>query len=296
MLGINEPLVNELGGELLRTPEGDIEVSLERLKLGLKYGGFSGRTLETYLFHNRDFLRFLGKSMEETSEDDIKRYIAFIMENRSPSTAGLALSAIKFFYKEVLGRDFYYLPGPKREHKIPVILTKGEVSRLMGAVKNIKHRILLELMYGCGLRVSEALDLKIRDLDPSRRVIRVFGKGGKERQAPIPRRLARDLEFYAKFRDPENPYVIPSARGGKLCVKSAQKIVERAARKAGVRKSISPHTLRHSFATHLLEQGTSIRVIQRLLGHARIQTTQLYTQVSTHLLQSVTSPLDTLRP
>lgn len=288
-----EPPVNEFRGSL-RASGGDIEVSLGRLKLGLKYGGFSGRTLETYLFHNRDFLRFLGRSMESTSEEDIKRYIAFIMENRSPATAGLALSAIKFFYKQVLGRDFYYLPNPGREHRLPAILTREEASRLIGAVKNIKHRILLELMYGCGLRVSEALNLKIRDIDFPRRIIKVFGKGRKVRQVPIPRRLARDLEFYSRFRN-ENPYVIPSARGGRLCVKSAQKIMERAARKAKIRKRISPHTLRHSFATHLLGQGTSIRVIQKLLGHARIQATQLYTQVSTSLLQSVTSPLDTLQ-
>ncbi len=289
MLGMNEPLVNELGGEVLRAPEGDIEVSLWRLKLGLKYGGFSGGALGTYLFHSRDFLRFLGKSMESSSEEDIKRYIAFITENRSPATAGLALSAIRFFYKEVLGRDFYGLQSPEGDRRLPAILTGGEAKNLLNAVKNLKHRILLELMYGCGLRVPEALNLKIQDLDLSRKVIRVFDKGMRERLVPVPRRLARDLEFYARFRD-ESPYVIPSGRGGRLCMKSAQKIVEGAAKKAGIKKRISPHTLRHSFATHLLEQGTSIRTIQGLLGHARIQTARPCTQTP----QPVTSPLDAL--
>ncbi len=288
-----EPLVNEPRGEFLRTPGGDIEVSLERLKLGLKYGGFSGRTLETCLFYNRDFLRFLGKSMESTSEDDIKRYVAFIMENRSPSTAGLALSAIKFFYKQVLGRDFYYLSNPKREYRIPAILSREESSRLIGAVKNIKHRILLELMYGCGLRVPEALNLKRQDLDFKGRIIHIRNsKGGKDRLVPIPVKLSNKLSFYLRLRDDENPYVLPSRRGGRLCIKSAQEIVKAAARKAGIRKSISLHTLRHSFATHLLEQGVRIRIIQRLLGHKDIKTTQ----VSTQLLKSVVSPLDTLEP
>jgi integrase/recombinase XerD len=283
--------VNELSGEFLRTPEGDIEVSLERLKLGLKYGGFSGRTLETCLFYNRDFLRFLGKSMESASEGDIRRYIAFIMENRSPSTAGLALSAVRFFCRQVLGRDPYDLPDPERGYGIPAILSREEASRLMGSVKNIKHRILLELMYGCGLRVSEALNLKRQDLDFKGRIIRVRnGRGGEDRLVPIPVKLSSKLGFYLRLRDDENPYVLPSRRGGRLCIRSAQGIVKAAAGRAGIRKSISPHTLRHSFATHLLEQGTDIRIIQGLLGHKGIRTAQPYTR----LLKGVVSPLDTL--
>lgn len=304
LLNIFESNVDD-SRDFYEVPSGDMEFFseiqrsannlMDQLELELRAKGFSRKTIKSYLYHNRDFLRFLGKKLGYTTESDVKKYITFLLENNSPQTARLALSAIKFFYKHVLGVDFYDISNPKKEHKLPVILTREEASSLIGAIKNIKHRILLELMYGCGFRVSEVVKLKKQDVDLKEGILRIhLGKGKKDRLVPIPVKLSNKLSFYLRLRDDENPYVLPSKRGGCLCIKTCQEIVKNAAKKAGIKKSISPHTLRHSFATHLLEQGTDIRIIQRLLGHKDIKTTQLYTQVSTQILKSVVSPLDTL--
>ncbi len=290
--------VNDGRGYLEISPSEDCRLSdcvndARSLEIELKSRGFSKKTVKSYLYYNADFLRFVGKSAGEATEEDVKNYMAFLIENRSASTASLALAAIRFFSKRVLMKDFEHINNPKRETKLPDILTRDEVRKMIEMTSNIKHKILLELLYGCGLRVSEVVNLRITDVSVHERVIHVRnGKGGKDRMVPLPRLTAQKLEFFMKVRDENNPYLIPSARGGKITTKTVYLVVKQSAERARVRKNVHPHTLRHSFATHLLENGHDIRVIQKLLGHADIKTTQIYTHISRDFLRNVTSPLD----
>ncbi len=271
---------------------------MRKLELEMRARGLSPKTIKSYLYHNRDFIKYLKSRGAGLTEDEVKNYIALVLENNSPATANLALSAIKFFYAQLFGRELH-VRNPKREHKIPDILTREEAMRMISSTTNIKHRILLELLYGCGLRVSEAAKTRIEDIDLRNRMLKVRqGKGRKDRQVPIPMKTCHRIEFYLKLREDSNPYLFPAREdreGQHISAASIQKVVARAARKAGIKnKKIHPHTLRHSYATHLLEQGTDIRVIQKLLGHTSIRTTEIYTQVSTQALKNIVTPLDAI--
>jgi integrase/recombinase XerD len=184
---------------------------------------------------------------------------------------------------------------PKRESKLPSVLTQNEVENVISSVKNPKHRMFLELLYSSGLRVSEAVSLKKSDIDFDQNIgIVRSGKGKKDRYFIISPNLSDRLAKYLFTRNDENLYIFDSARGGHITVKTAQEIVKKAAKKAKIPKNVTPHTLRHSFATHLLESGTDIRIIQRLLGHKRIDTTQIYTHISTANIKNIKNPLDQL--
>lgn len=209
-------------------------------------------------------------------------------------TVNLHISAVKFFCRSILNREIN-IPFMKRPDRIPEVLTKEETSKMIGAIANPKHRLLVETIYGCGLRVSEAAKLKKEDIRFNEGLLFIRqGKGGKDRFVSLPASLSKRLESYLVLRNDANPYVFDSSRGGHLSIMSIQKIVEKAAGKAGINKNVHPHTLRHSYATHLLENGTDIRIIQKLLGHTDIRTTQMYTHVSAATIKNVRSPLDTL--
>jgi len=263
----------------------------EKLALEMKSRGFSRRTIISYISH---VSRFLEEVKPESAEDEIQQYFISLSEKLDPRTINLRISAVKFFYKEVLGKELRinYMKRPKR---LPEVLTKEEVILILNSILNTKHRLMIETIYGCGLRVSEAIMLRKEDLRFNEDVIFVRqGKGRRDRVVTLPASSSNRLEAYINSRNDTNPYVFDSNRGGHLTTMSVQKIVENAGKKAGVTKNVHVHTLRHSYATHLLEQGTDLRIIQRLLGHADIKTTQLYTQVSTALIKNVKSPLDTL--
>ncbi len=280
-------------GHQMRNPSNYREMTA--LEAELRSRGFSGKTVKSYIHYNKDFMRFIGKSMGDIDERDVKNYMRFLLENRSVSTATLALASIRFFANNVLMKDFECIKNPRREMRLPDVLSREEVTMMMDSTKNIKHRILLELLYGCGLRVSEAANLKTTDVSMHERIIHVRqGKERKDRIVPLPGKTAQKLEFFLKVRDDSNPYLIPSGRGGKMTTKTIYLIVKQAAERAGIKKNVHPHTMRHSFATHLLENGHDIRVIQRLLGHADIKTTQIYTHLSRDFLRNVTSPLDAM--
>ncbi len=264
---------------------------LEMFKAEMKSRGFSRRTVISYIFH---VSRFLDEAGTESPAEIVQQYFISISEKLDPRTVNLRISAVKFFYKEVLGKELRinYMKKPKR---LPEVLTKEEVARMINSISNTKHRLLAETIYGCGLRVSEAIKLRKEDVRFAEGVIFVRqGKGRRDRAVTLPASASKRLEAYINSRNDTNPYVFDSNRGGHLTTMSVQKIVEKATRKAGILKNVHVHTLRHSYATHLLEQGTDLRIIQRLLGHADIKTTQLYTQVSTALIRNVKSPLDTL--
>jgi integrase/recombinase XerD len=173
------------------------------------------------------------------------------------------------------------------------VLTPEEVKMLIDSTGNVKHRLIIKLLYGCGLRVSEVVNLKGHDFDFGEGLMHIrLSKGRKDRFVKIPESMHEELSAYSMLNDSD--VFFPSARGGKLSTATVQKIVKSASERAGIKKDISPHTLRHSFATHLLEGGTDLRVIQKLLGHSDIKTTQIYTQVSTQSIKKIKSPIDSL--
>ena len=270
---------------------------LDKLETELKIRGFSKRTVDTYLFHNRKFLEFVKKEPQDVIEDDAKKYIAHLMSDRKykPGSVNLALSSVKFFYREILqNRAFNAVKAPKSEKKLPTVLTKEEIKKMLNAVENPKHKLLIEFMYSSGLRVSECVSLKINDLDLMEKMGKIIhGKGNKERYIILSDNLIRHLDKYMDNRKDNNPYIF-SIRDRHITARQAQKVVSESAKRAGIKKRVFCHALRSSFATHLLEAGTDIRIIQELLGHSNLSTTQIYTKVSTQQLKKVKSPLDSL--
>src|SRR3989338_7162500 len=270
---------------------------LDKLETELKIRGFSKRTVESYGYHSKNFIDFIKKDPKEVSEQDAKSYLAYLLSERkySPRSANLALSSLKFFYKEVLQNPaFNEVKAPKLEKKLPTVLTKDEIRQLLNAVDNPKHRLLIEFMYSSGLRVSECVNLKIDDLDLSEKMGKVrHGKGNKERYIILSESLIQHLSVYLSTKKDSSTYIF-SINNRPITIRQAQKVVKRAAKKAGINKRVFCHALRSSFATHLLEAGTDIRVIQELLGHSNLATTQIYTKVSTQQLKKVKSPLDSL--
>ncbi|MFH1978109.1 MAG: site-specific tyrosine recombinase/integron integrase [Candidatus Aenigmatarchaeota archaeon] len=259
---------------------------LIRLENELKSRGFSRKTVKSYLFHVSTFLRHIST---DSTQEEIQRYFIQLAENADPRTVNLRISAVKFFYKNILHRNLY-INYMKRPRKIPEVLTVQEVMYMISSTTNPKHRTIIEMLYGCGLRVSEITKIKKSDINIPERIIFIRqGKGMKDRIVPLPLTLK---EIVYNFSVDDCPYVFQSERGGKLTEKTIQVIVKNAAKKAEIKKRVSPHTLRHSYATHLLESGTDIRIIQRLLGHSSVKTTELYTHVSRALLKNIKSPLD----
>lgn|SRR3989338_734125 len=269
---------------------------LEKLKLELDSRGFSEKTKKSYLFFINDFLKFVEKRPSEIKEEDIKRYVSYIITKKKYTniTANLAISSLKFFFSEVVKKNVCQgISRPKRENHLPTVLSKEEVKRIIESANNIKHRLILKCLYGMGLRVSEIVNLKINDIDFDREVVKIaVAKGNKQRYVMLPEELKSDFKNYMALEKPTK-YLF-YGRNSKYTIKSVQKIFEYAIKKAGIKKDASCHTLRHSFATHLLEQGIDIRYIQALLGHSRLQTTQIYTHVANNKLKNIRSPLDNL--
>jgi len=270
---------------------------LEKLENELKLRGFSDKTISAYMFQNRKFLEFSGKKPEEIGQDDIKKFLGNLISDKKqrPASVGLTLSALKFFYLEVLKRPvFEGIKAPKTEKKIPTVLAREEIKRMIEAVENPKHRLLIQLMYSSGLRVSECVTLKMDDLDLEERMGTIrSGKGRKDRHIILSEKLVEQLKDYLSKKKVDSPYIF-SVKDRHITTRQAQKVVSQAAVKAGIKKRVFCHALRSSFATHLLESGTDIRVIQELLGHSNLNTTQRYTMISREQLKKVKSPLDEL--
>ncbi len=269
---------------------------LKKLEAEIKVRGFSKKTLDAYMLHNEKFLKFVKKMPDDVSETDIKAFLGYLISDKGnrPSSVNLTLSSLKFFYKEVLKKDlFANIKPPKSEKRLPTVLNKDEVKAMLAAAKNPKHRLLIEFMYASGLRVSECVNVKLNDLEIEQGLGTVrLGKGRKDRQFILSVILTEHIKQYLK----ENPGIeyLFGNNGKSISVRQAQKIVKKVASIAGIKKRVFCHALRSSFATHLLEAGTDIRVIQELLGHSNLATTQLYTKVSTEQLKRVKSPLDSL--
>jgi len=269
---------------------------LKPLVTELKLRGSSPNTIKKYLYVNQDFLEFSQKQPADVTQEDLKEYLADLLdEGQEHTSVALARSALLFFYNELLKKGFMEIKTPKIDKKLPIVLTKDEVRRLIEAATHEKSKLLIKLLYASGLRISECLNLKIEDLEMEQRIAWVrHGKGGKDRMVILSQALVTELKHQFLKDGVSSGLIIRGQDNGSMSPRNAQKIVTNAARLAGINKPVTPHKLRHSFATHLREAGTDLRVIQELLGHASIQTTEIYTHVSTEEKSKVVSPLDTL--
>lgn len=265
-----------------------------KLRQEMRLRGFSQKTIKSYLLYIEACLRFTGKSAREVRGEDVRRYLEQLAETgKSASTLNCAYSALQFYFGVVLHRTFFmHIPRVKKPHKLPAVLAKEEVMRMIESMKNLKHKCMIQMLYGTGMRVGELVHLRMRDIDFERNCIRVVqGKGAKDRQALLPKTVRETLERQAKIKQ-GGDFLFTGYDGGRLTEATIQKVVAQAAVRAGIAKMVTPHTLRHSFATHLLENGTDIRYIQELLGHAKLQTTQIYTHVAASAIGGIASPLD----
>ncbi|MBM3232340.1 integrase [Candidatus Pacearchaeota archaeon] len=266
------------------------EELLFHLAQELEIRGFSSKTAKSYEHSVNQFLDYVKEN--ELNQQKVKDYIQLNIKNKNPSTISHHIFAIQFFFDKVLHQKIF-IPRPKKNKTLPVILNLEEAKNLVNAPTNIKHKLILKLLYGCGLRVSEIVNLKKEDLDFNEGLIHVkLSKGKKDRFVKIPVTIKEELKHYASLNKEE--FLFPSQRGGKLTTATIQAIVEKAAKKTNITKEVYPHLLRHSFATHLLEQGTDLRIIQKILGHSDIKTTQIYTQISQQSIKNIRSPLDNI--
>ncbi|MCK5459917.1 tyrosine-type recombinase/integrase [Candidatus Parcubacteria bacterium] len=265
-----------------------------KLKQEMKLRRFSDKTIKSYLYYIIDILNYANKNPKTVNTEDIRNYLEKLVDDKkSSSTLNTAYSALKLYFEKILYRRFFVnIPRAKQVKKLPEVLTKEEVKKILAIIKNVKHKLLLALMYSSGLRVSEIITVKVKDLDFKSKILKVRqAKGAKDRITIMSKKVADILEKYTKNKK-INDYIFKNSRGGKLTERTVQKVFTQAFKDAKIKKQASCHSLRHSFATHLLEAGTDIRYIQELLGHARLETTQIYTKVANNKLREIKSPLD----
>jgi len=258
---------------------------------------YSSNTQNIYCKYFRDFVfHFKNEEPEKITTDRINAYILELIQSKkiSISQQNQRINAIKFYYEKILGKEkqYYALQRPKKEHKLPKVLGKHEVKKIINSCNNIKHKCILMLIYSAGLRRGELINLKITDIDSERMVINIIGaKGKKDRISLLSTNMLQLLRSYYKKFKPEK-YLFEGAKGGKYSPTSIANILKNSARRAGINKNVTPHMLRHSFATHLLEQGTDLRYIQELLGHNSSKTTEIYTHVSKKAIDKIKNPVD----
>jgi len=254
--------------------------------------GYSRQTIKAYHYNIRKFLKFLEKSRLNLNNNAIRSYLLTL--NLSVNSMRLQHASIGFFFREILQKPFTTkeVPVMKKEKTLPKLLGKEQIKDMIGATNNLKHKLIIKLLYSSGLRLAELLNLKRKDIDFEKNIIYVRqGKGKKDRITLISENLKLDLLKYYSNNIFKTEYVL-EGRKGKYSKKSVQKILDNIGKKIGVK--VHPHMLRHSFATHLLDAGTDIRHIQKLLGHSDISTTEIYTHVSNRDISNIKSPMDNL--
>ncbi len=271
----------------------------EEYLLKLKELRYSEKTLKTYKAGFEDFINhFVTENPENISEEQIIEYLRHLVFERkvSESTQNCAINAVKFFYEKVLNgqRKLYKIDRPRKEKTLPVVLSVEEIKRLLATIHNLKHKAILITIYSAGLRISEAINLKLKDIDSKRMQIRVENsKGKKDRYTLLANNTLIILrKYFLEYRPKE--YVFEGQTGNEYTESSIQSIMKEAVRKAKITKQATVHTLRHSFATHLLENGTDLRYIQELLGHSNSKTTEIYTHVTTKGFDQIVSPMDNI--
>lgn len=269
----------------------------DRMEEDLKLGGYSVSTSRIYLHYARQFAAYHKRSPAEMGEPEIRAYLLHLMEAKcSHETYRQVRAGLHFLYTVTLRRPVEIIPPPMRRKPthLPQVLSGSEVSALLEAVRNSKYRAVLMVMYGAGLRVAEACQLRPEDIDSKRMLIRVRdGKGNRDRYTLLSARLLDFLRQYWRHNRPQT-WLFPGLKGRALSPNTVRHTFQKACRLARISKRVTPHVLRHSFATHLLESGTDISVIQVLLGHASLQATTVYTHITLEHLSRLRSPLDLL--
>lgn len=275
---------------------GLMEVMLEELRLR----NYSPRTIKAYSSCVRAFARHIAPTLpRDATEHHVRSYLLYLLEEkeRPAGTVNQVFNALKFLYEELYHRSLVIrdLPRPRKERRLPVVLSTDEIRRILDAPKNPKHRLMLSLLYSAGLRLGEVVRLRPEDLDRDRRMIHVRqGKGAKDRRTILSPSVLERVDAYLAFARPIK-YLFEGTRPGvPYSPRSVQNVFEAAREKAGIKKPATVHSLRHAFATHLLEQGTDIRYIQELLGHSSLKTTEIYTHVAAKVVQNIPSPIEIL--
>jgi len=272
---------------------------LKTAKQKLVIRNYSPRTIASYLSAINHFSEWLiTKKVTKVTDEKVEKYLHYLKQTKKRSISSMkqTIASLKFIYSDVLKKD---IPSSliiqfRKEEKIPVVLSEEEVTRLLNSVNNLKHSAILMTIYSSGIRLNELLSLQVKDIDFDRNIIIVkMGKGKKDRQSVLSQSLKSVLINYLG-KDQPSKYAFEGQSGGRYSASSVQSIMKKAVKNAGVKKHATVHTLRHSFATHLLENGTDIRFIQELLGHKRLETTQIYTHISKVSFDRIKSPLDRL--
>jgi integrase/recombinase XerD len=274
----------------------------KRMLEELQRRNFSSETIRAYLFAVKDFAAYFGKRPDQLSQEHLRQYQLHLLNDRKLAVETISgrIAALRFFFVKVLHRPYREidLVYPKRPERLPVILSEEEVARLIESASTSYHRVILMTLYGTGLRREELCRLKVTDVDSQRMVLHVRqGKGNKDRDVTLSPRLLEVLRAYWKWRKPKT-YLFPSPYRSRterpIDSKTVWHAVRKAAQRAGIQKKVSPHLLRHSWATHLLERGTDLKTIQMLLGHFDLEATTIYLHLSQRHLQAVNNPIDAL--
>lgn len=270
----------------------------DKLERELRIRKYSTRTIDSYLYYNHKLLEHTGKFPEDMTPNDIRGFLdhLFSDQNSAVATVNLALNGLRFQYEKILHMNILYgLKRPKKDRKLPVVFSKEEIGKILSAPMNPKHKALLSLIYSAGLRVSEASKLRVDDLDRSRGLLIIrSAKGRKDRHSLLSEKVVRIVDDYVRLAQPTG-WLFPGQEPHKrLTVRTIERVFEIALTRSGIRKKAGIHSLRHSFATHLLESGIDLRYIQELLGHSSCKTTEIYTHVSTKNFQRIQSPIDTI--
>ncbi len=271
----------------------------QRMLEDLQIRRYSPTTIRIYLRAIAEFAQHFGKAPDRLGAEHIRQYQLYLIQEKKVSRPAFIqmVCALRFFYTHTLNRKISMerIPFPRRERKLPLILSREEVKALLEAPGNLRHRTLLAILYGCGLRVAEVTQLKVSDIDSARNVLRVrHGKGRKDRQTLLPAKLLELLRCYWRSQRPTD-WLFPGADSTRpISAKAVFLACRKATQRAGISKPIHPHSLRHAFATHLLEAGVNLRTIQILLGHANLETTARYLHVADVAVRTTASPLDSL--
>lgn len=272
----------------------------QQMEMDMELRGLSKYTCKSYLQHMHHFVRHFKKSPLEMTEKEIREYLHYLTHDKklSHSYVNCAYSALKFFYTVTTDWewDIRKLPRLKKQSKLPIVLAPKEINTIFLVTTNLKHKSILMTIYSAGLRVSEAAHLKVSDIDSKRMQIRIqSGKGNKDRYCMLSQTLLEILRRYWYAYQPSD-WLFPSVQKDKpLSTRSIQKIFKKSLKQAGIHKETGVHGLRHSFATHLLELGTDIYSIQKLMGHSNIKTTSIYIHVQEQKVLNIVSPLDRIQ-
>ncbi len=279
--------------------EGKVDLVPEEFVKTMLLKNYSPNTIRTYRSMMQEFLVYYKDlDPEKITDEQVREYLLYLIEKRDVSISyqNQSINAIKFYYEQVLGRPVktYYIQRPKKPKVLPNVLSEEEVAMLLKCAKNLKHRAMLSLIYSTGLRLGEMINLKIHDIDSKRMLVIVKqGKGQKDRVTILSVRVLTLLREYFKMYKPRE-WLFEGQFGGQYSPTSVQKVFRLAKHKAGIKKKATVHSLRHSFATHLLEHGTDLRYIQSLLGHQSPKTTEIYTHITKRGLDKIKSPFDNL--